>query len=31
MDIKEKMHSRKLYYPMDEDLFKEQIACLDKL
>ena len=31
MDIKEKMHSRKLYYPMDEALFKEQIACLDKL
>lgn len=31
MDIKEKMHSRKLYYPMDEALFKEQIVCLDKL
>lgn len=31
MDIKEKMHSSKLYYPMDEELFREQIACLDKL
>lgn len=31
MDIKEKMHSQKLYYPMEESLFKEQIACLDKL
>ena len=31
MDIKGKMHSQKLYYPMEESLFKEQIACLDKL
>lgn len=31
MDIKEKMHSQKLYDPGDKDLLKEQLACLDKL
>ncbi len=31
MDIKEKMHSGMLYLPNDEELMKEQIACLDRL
>ena len=31
MDITEKMHKEALYYPGDEELLKEQLACLDKL
>ncbi|MBQ2695696.1 MAG: sugar O-acetyltransferase [Clostridia bacterium] len=31
MDITEKMHNGVLYYPGDEKLLKEQLACLDKL
>ncbi|MBE7038274.1 MAG: sugar O-acetyltransferase [Ruminococcaceae bacterium] len=31
MSIKEKMHSGDLYLPMDEEIFKEQLECLDKL
>lgn len=30
-DIKEKMHSCEIYFPSDEELMKEQTACLDKL
>ena len=31
MTIKEKMHSGALYLPMDEELFQEQMVCLDRL
>lgn len=31
MDIKEKLHSGKLYLPDDEDIMKVQLECLDKL
>ncbi len=31
MDIKELMHSERLYFPNDPDLFREQLACLDRL
>ena len=31
MDIRELMHSGCLYYPFDEELAKEQTACLEKL
>ncbi len=31
MDIKEKMHSGELYFPGDEQLMQEQMACLDRL
>jgi len=31
MNIKEKMHSGDLYLPMDEEIMKEQLICLDKL
>lgn len=31
MDIREKLHNGELYLPMDETIFKEQIACLDRL
>lgn len=30
-EIKEKMHSCEIYYPSDEELVKEQTACLNKL
>lgn len=30
-DIKEKMHGKKLYKPGDEELQREQLACLDRL
>ena len=31
MTAKEKMHSGALYLPMDEELFQEQMRCLDRL
>lgn len=31
MDNKQKMHSGDLYYPNDEAIMKEQLACLDRL
>ena len=31
MDIKEKMLGGELYLPWDEELMKEQTACLDRL
>lgn len=31
MDIKEKMHNCELYFPGDEEIMKEQTACLEKL
>lgn len=31
MSIKEKMHNCELYFPGDEALMKEQLACLEKL
>lgn len=31
MDVKTKMHGCELYLPTDEDLAKEQLACLDRL
>lgn len=31
MAIQEKMHSGDLYYPFDEELVKEQTACMEKL
>jgi len=31
MDIRELMHSGRLYYPFDEELAKEQTTCLEKL
>lgn len=31
MTIYEKMHSTELYYPGDEELMEEQLACLDRL
>lgn len=31
MDIREKMHSGKIYDPFDEEIFKEQTKLLDKL
>jgi len=30
MTIREKMHSRKLYIATDEDIMREQAACLEK-
>lgn len=31
MTVKEKMHSGKLYLPLDEEIVKEQTMCLEKL
>ena len=31
MDIKEKMLGGELYLPWDEELMKEQTACLDRV
>lgn len=31
MDIKQKMHNCELYLPMDEDIMREQLLCLEKL
>lgn len=31
MNMKEKMHSCELYFPGDEEIMKEQTACLEKL
>lgn len=31
MNMKEKMHNCKLYFPNDENIMKEQTACLEKL
>ncbi|MBR2340034.1 MAG: sugar O-acetyltransferase [Clostridia bacterium] len=31
MNIYDKMHSGELYLPMDEELFKMQLTCLDRL
>lgn len=31
MSIKDKMHNCELYFPNDEDIMKEQLACLEKL
>lgn len=31
MNMKEKMHNCQLYYPSDEEIMKEQTACLEKL
>lgn len=31
MEIEEKMHNGKLYYPNDEEILKKQTLCLDKL
>lgn len=31
MDIREKMHSGDIYDPFDEELMKEQAACMEKL
>lgn len=31
MSIREKMHSGDLYLPTDEEIFKDQLECLDKL
>ncbi len=30
MSMKEKLHSGEIYYPSDENIMKEQLACLDK-
>ena len=30
MGMKEKLHSGEIYYPSDESIMKEQLACLDK-
>ena len=31
MDFKELLHSGEIYYPSDDEIMKEQLACLDKL
>lgn len=31
MDMKQKMHNCELYFPSDEEIMKEQTACLEKL
>lgn len=31
MNEKDKLHSGEIYYPSDEEIMKEQLACLDKL
>ena len=31
MDMKQKMHNCELYFPNDEEIMKEQTACLEKL
>ncbi len=31
MDFRELLHSGEIYYPSDDEIMKEQLACLDKL